>query len=283
MNRLFVSLLLFCSLAAGRSPDWDRARDLYHRTHYHESLTILLPLPDKDAATIALIGQNYFMLGEYKKAAETFEKASALEPNNAEYVHWLGRAFGRRAEMASPFTAPAYAAKARQFFERAYQLDPTNQQAVNDLFDFYLQAPGFLGGGLHKAEVLARHIAKLDAAEGHYAQAQVEDKRKEYDAAEQQLRRAAELAPRQVGRVLDVAKYLSKRGRVNESEAMFDQAARMAPNAPKVLFERASTYVNEQRNLARARSLLERYIQAPLTSEDPPRERAQALLKKIGA
>ena len=135
---------------------------------------------------------------------------------------------------------------------------------------------------MHKAETLAQHIARIDPAEGHYAQAQLNDKRKEYDAAEQQLRRAAELAPRQVGRVLDLAKYLAKRGRIKESEAMFDQAARIAPNSPKVLFERANTYIKDQRNLDDARRLLERYIQSPLTPDDPPREQAEALLKKIG-
>jgi tetratricopeptide (TPR) repeat protein len=263
----------------------DRALELYHRTQYNQSLLILQSIPDrdKDPEALSLIGQNYFMLGEYKKATEVFEKTIAIEPKNAEYHHWLGRTFGRRAETGNPFAAPGYASKARQMFEKAVALDPANQEAVNDLFDFYLQAPGFLGGGLHKAEALAQHISKLDPAEGYYAQAQLNDKRKDYDAAEQQLRRAAELAPRQVGRVLDIAKYLAKRGRIKESEAMFDQAAKMAPDSPKVWFERANTYVQEQRNLNEARRLLERYVRSPLTPDDPPREQAHALLKKIGA
>jgi Flp pilus assembly protein TadD len=90
-----------------------------------------------------------------------------------------------------------------------------------------------------------------------------------------QLRRAAELAPRQVGRILDLAKYLAKRGRVKESEAMFDQAAKMAPQSPKVLYERAATYVKEQRNLKEARQLLEQYLRSTLTPDDHSREEAQ--------
>jgi uncharacterized protein HemY len=46
------------------------------------------------------------MQGEYKKATEILEKAVAADPGNSEYELWLGRAFGRRAETASPFTAP---------------------------------------------------------------------------------------------------------------------------------------------------------------------------------
>jgi tetratricopeptide (TPR) repeat protein len=127
-----------------------------------------------------------------------------------------------------------------------------------------------------------RTRAESDPAEGHYAQALIEDKRKQYDAAEQHLRRALELTPGQAGRAMDLAMFLAKHGRFNESEAMFDQAARIAPNNAKLLFERAKTYIQEQRNLDQAKRLLQRYIRAQLTPDDPPREQAEALLKKMG-
>jgi len=136
---------------------------------------------------------------------------------------------------------------------------------------------------MQKAESLAQMILKQDQAEGHYAQGLVAEKRKEYDTAEQQFRRAWELAPRQVGRVLVLARYLASHGRVKESDALFEQAARMAPNSPRVMFDRADAYIHERRDLEEARKLLEQYLQMPLTPEDPPKERAQALLKKLGA
>jgi tetratricopeptide (TPR) repeat protein len=124
-------------------------------------------------------------------------------------------------------------------------------------------------------------ILKEDQAEGHYAEGLVADKRKEYDTAEQQFRRAAELAPRQVGRVLVLARYLGNHGHLKESDALFEQAARMAPNSPRVMFDRANSYIHQHRDLDEARRLLEKYLQAQLTPEDPPRERAEALLKKL--
>jgi Flp pilus assembly protein TadD len=131
--------------------------------------------------------------------------------------------------------------------------------------------------------MLAQMILQEDPAEGHYAQGLVADKKKEYGTAEQQFRRAAELAPRQVGRVLVLARYLANHGRVKESDALFEQAARMAPNNAKVMFDRAAAYIKENRDLDLARKLLEQYLQAPLTPEDPPRESAEAMLKKLGA
>jgi len=256
-----------------------QAEELYQKTEYRESLN-LLERKDRNAAAQALAGRDYFMLGEYRKATDAFQRAVSLDSGNSEYVHWLGRAYGRRAEMSNWFSAPGYASKARQYFEQAVALDPKNGEAMNDLFDFYLQAPGFLGGGYDKAQAIAQRIAEHNAAEGHFALAQLADKRKQYDTAEDQLRRAMELAPRQIGRVLDLAKYLAKRGRIEESEKTFDKAEKMAPHAPKVIFARAETYVQGKRNLDQAQRLLKQYLQSNLSPEDPPREKAERLLKQ---
>lgn len=282
MRALLLSLL-FSVILPGQVPEFKPALELYQHTDYRGALRVVEKLPKKDGRTLELVGKCYFMLGDYKKATEWFEKAVASDPHNSEYAHWLGRTYGRRAETSNPLLAPGNASKARQLFERAVELDPENQEALNDLFDYYLQAPGFLGGGFQKAAEVARRIAALDPAEGHYAQAQLADKHKEFDQAEQQLRRAMELAPRQVGRVLDLAKFLSKRGRIEESEAAFVQATRMAPNSPKVLFERANTYIREKRNLDQAKELLKKYLQSQLTPDDPPREKALELLRQTGA
>jgi Tetratricopeptide repeat len=86
-----------------------------------------------------------------------------------------------------------------------------------------------------------------------------------------------------VGRVLALARYMGLHGRAKESDALFEEAERIAPEAPKVLYERAQVYIHTGRNLDEARRLLRRYLSAPLTPGDPPRSGAEALLKKIGA
>jgi tetratricopeptide (TPR) repeat protein len=232
--------------------------------------------------TLQLIGQCHFMQGDYKQAADAFEKALALAPRSSELHRLLGNVYGRRAETGSMLTAPGNAKKARQYFEQAVELDPDNREAVSTLFEYYLQAPSFLGGGIEKAENLAKRIATLDMPAGHHALAQLERKQKRYDAAEQQLRSAVAIAPRQVGRVIDLAKFLSDRGRLKESDEKFEEAAHMAPNNPEVMFARAETYVQQKRNLADARQLLERYLASPLTPDDPPRDEARTLLSQTG-
>lgn len=280
MFRLAVLVLSTVTVFAAKPPEWNRAHELFQRTEYQQSLDILKAVPNKDSDTLQLMGQDHFMLGEYKRATEELDKALALGSPTAQLYMWLGRAYGRRAETSSPFTAPGYASHAQKMFEKAVDLDISNKDAVGDLFDYYMGAPGFLGGGLNKAEDLAHKVSVHDPAEGFYLKAQIDDKRKQYDSAEQSLRRALELRPKQVGRVLDLAHFLAKRGRTKESDALFDQATSMAPESPEVLFRRAETYIEARRRLDEARALLERYLRSPLTPDDPPRQQAQELLAK---
>ena len=275
---LFISVALLASDAVAL----ERARELYHRTDYHGALKLLSAGSPESGADHDLIGKSYFMLGEFKKATNAFEKAIAADPMNSSYHHWLGKAYGRRAETSSPFTAPGYASKTRRSFEQAVELDPRNLEAINDLFTYYLEAPGFLGGGFDKAQALAQRIKAIDPVEYHYAQAQLAERRKDFDTTEQQLRRAAELAPKQIGRVIDLAKFLARHGKIEESEAAFNTAAAIAPGHPQLLFERAATYIQTKRNLKEARELLKQYLKAPLSPENPPRAEAEKLLKQAG-
>jgi cytochrome c-type biogenesis protein CcmH/NrfG len=192
---------------------------------------------------------------------------------------WLGRSWGRRAETASPMVAPFNAGKARDSFEKALQLDPNNRDALGDLFDYYLDAPGFLGGGTDKAEALARRIEALDPPEGHYDLSQVARKRQELGATERELRTAVRLAPNQIGHVIALARFLAGQDRLNESDALLAQADRLAPGSPRVMYAKASIYIESHRNVDEARALLKKYLQSPLTPDDPPREAAEKLLR----
>jgi tetratricopeptide (TPR) repeat protein len=277
--RVFIVLLLVGSGALAQDP-LSKAEQLYHRTDYQTSLTMIRESGLANAKAYGLAGKDQFMLGDYKKASEAFERAFALEPANADYALWLGRSFGRRAETASPFFASSYASKARGYFEKAVSLDPNSEEALSDLFDCYLEAPGFLGGGFDKADGIAKRIAEQNPAQGQFAEAQLADRRKQFDTAEDHLRQAMELTPRKVRRVLDLARYLAKRGRISESEAAFNHAQELAPDAPEVNFVRAQTYIEQKRNLDQAKALLQQYLRSNLTPDDPSREKAEKLLQE---
>jgi tetratricopeptide (TPR) repeat protein len=270
--------------AAGWSQGVDErlaeARKLYNSTDFERSLKVLQAILPKDGPVYELMGRDYYMQADYKRATEVLEKALAMEPANAEYALWLGRAWGRRAETSTPFTAPMYASKARQNFERSVELNPTNLEAQSDLFEYYLEAPGFLGGGLDRAEATAARMTQISPAEGQWAEAKLSEKRKQSRSAEAHLRMAVELAPQQVGKIIELARFLTKQGRYQEADQSFERAEKVAPNSPQVVFARASVYIEAHYNLPIAQQLLKRYMSMDLQPDDPPKSEAAKLLRQ---
>lgn len=281
MGRAAIALLLATVCTLGQSPDYEKARVLYEKTDYPASTRLLEALPNRSGAEWNLLGRNYFKLNDYKQATNAFEQAIALEPRRSEHWHWLGRTYGRRAELASFVTAPGYASKTRQNLERAVALDERNIEALNDLFEYYLQAPGFLGGGHDKAAALIDKIAAADPVERHWAMARLAEERKDFRTAEAQLRRSFELAPRQIGRAVDLAKFLARRGKTEESEQIFEMARRLGPQHPTFLWERANLLVEQKRNLPEARRLLEQYLTVAVPPEDDNKSEARKLLNRL--
>ena len=278
-------LILNCflgALAALAAPptDLERAEQLYQKTEYQQALQLLESNQDKGPAAYELIGKAYYMLADYKKAGRALEKAIEADPNNSDYFDWLGKVYGKRAETSRFFTAWSYAGKCRSNFERAVELDSRNMEAIDDLFEFYLGAPGLLGGGVEKADAVSELARERDPGKYHYLQARLAEKQKDFSGQEKHLRLALESAPSGVGRILDLAQFLSRLGKYEESEALFERAKKIAPGSAELKFKRAKTYLQTGRNREQARRLLQQYLESSLTPDDPPRSEAERLLKE---
>lgn len=237
-----------------------------------------------EAAALLAQGKNHYAKEDYKRAADAFEQAVKLAPDESRYHLWLGLAYGRRAQNTSKwklFAALSLAGKTRERFEHAVELDPQNKGALQALFEFYIEAPGMIGGGIDKAEQLAARIEKLYPADGARCRASIHEKREEFEPAEEKLRLAVQLEPAEVGHLLSLASFLSRRGRYEESDKVYAEAARLAPESPDVWFSRGKALVRSGRNPAEARQLLGRYIQADLPAEATPRSEARDLLKEL--
>ncbi|HEX7360902.1 MAG TPA: tetratricopeptide repeat protein [Bryobacteraceae bacterium] len=258
-----------------------RAQALYQGAHYKASIA-LLKHHKGDPAAMALLGRDYYMLGDFEKASGYLKKALAARPDNSDYADWLGRCYGKRAQTSNFLQAPLLASKARKAFERAVQLNPKNTYALSDLFDYYLNAPGILGGGYDKAASVAEKMSAIDPAEGYFEQAELSQKQEQFRLAENDLKKSVALGPNQPGHLIALAKLLAKEGLTGESDATFQKAQKAAPNAPRIWFAYADTLIQEKRNLKQAKALLEKYLNGPITANDPPRQEALNLLKRAG-
>jgi len=227
-----------------------------------------------------LLCRAYYALADWDRGIQACEKAVALDPKNSRYHLWLGRVYGEKADDSNPFSAIGLAKKTRAEFEQAVQLDPNNVDARTDLAEFYLEAPGMVGGGREKAATQSETLAKLAPARAHWVNARLAEKRKDSAAAEKEYRAAIEASKGSANAWLDLAVFFRRAGRLDEMEKAIAQAATAATNQPVVLADAAETLIRAGRNFPGAAQLLQRYL-ANSPVEDAPAFKAHYLLGTV--
>jgi len=130
-----------------------------------------------------LTGKAYVSMGDVDSALPFLEKAIKLEPDHADALYWWGVANGEKAGQASIFSAAGYAKACRQAFEKTLVIDPSHVDARMGLVEYYLSAPGIMGGDKDKALIEAQKILELDKSLGYAAIASVQLAKEDIEAA----------------------------------------------------------------------------------------------------
>ncbi|KPF69391.1 hypothetical protein IP84_05925 [beta proteobacterium AAP99] len=121
---------------------------------------------------VALAGKVSAMLNgpnavkRVDEAVKLAERCVEANPKAALCHNSLGGALGTKAISAGIMSAMGYATKIRDAFKTAVELDPKFTDARFNLMQYYLQAPGIVGGGKGKARDLAEDTAKVLPAAG---------------------------------------------------------------------------------------------------------------------
>jgi len=124
----------------------------------------------KQGARVAFLrGCQRFSEGKADKATDEFERAVKQEGANPVYHFWLARALGEQAENANPLRLPGLARRAKSELERASALAPGYLDARDGLVEYYLKAPGIVGGSVDKARAQAAEMKRLDPYRGELA------------------------------------------------------------------------------------------------------------------
>src|SRR5438477_4492381 len=223
-----------------------------------------------DAASHNLLCRAYFAVANWDRAISACERAVSLQPNSSEYHLWLGRSYGEKADSSSFLTAAGLAKKVRTEFERAVQLDPASVPAHLDLAEFYLEAPGIVGGGQDKARSQADQVAKLNPAKAHWIQGRLAEKNKDLSAAEKEYRAAIDASHGGANAWLNLALFYRKNSRLDEMQDALKQAAAAPLDQPEVLVDAASTLLRANRDLPFAMELVRRYLASATVEQAPP-------------
>lgn len=278
LKSLLLAVLLFqCAFAASQPS----ARDLIAAGRIDDAIAELnarIAANPNDSEAYHLLSRAYYAVERWDAAISNEDRAVALAPNNSDYHMWLGRAYGEKAGTANVFAAPGFAKKARDQFEKAVQLNGRNSGARRDLAEYYVGAPGFLGGGKDKARAQADQIIASDPAAAHWIRAIVADKEKQYDIAEQELKDAIKSSKSPASQWLDLASFYRRRSRLDDMEQAVYSALKV-PNRPLVtLYDAAEILHRGGRNFSGAIQLLREYLRSGDPSEDSPLFEAHYLL-----
>lgn len=274
-----LAVLMLFAICAAAGVDTDPAA-LLKSGRAAEALQVLNTSVDQDpsdARAYNLLCRVYFQLEMWDSAVRMAEKSIALAPDNSSYHLWLGRAVGRKAEEANPFTAFGLARRVRAEFERAVALDAGNLPARSDLSEFYLEAPGFLGGDKTKAKQQADYVAKHDLALATYMYARVEEKLGN-SGAEAAYKKAIAVSSNPGRYWVELAHFYRRTGRFPEMEAAINQSLATARPGEVTEFDSAALLLNAGRNFAGAAQMLRHYISQNDASEDGPVFKAHYLL-----
>lgn len=133
------------------------------------------------ARTNAILGTDETRIEEAVKQAE---QCVALQPKAAPCHVALGSALGSKAMNAGIMSAMGYVGTIKSSFLKAVELDPKDYDARYSLLQFYMMAPRIAGGGMGKAETLAKETAAINPEGGKLMLAAIAAQEEELAKAE---------------------------------------------------------------------------------------------------
>jgi cytochrome c-type biogenesis protein CcmH/NrfG len=233
-----------------------------------------------DAEAHAQLCRAYYSIQDWDHAISSGEKAVNLSPDQSNYHLWLGRAYGEKADASSFFSAAGLAKKVRISFERAVELDGSNIAARSDLAEFYMEAPGIMGGGQDKARAQADALMKRAPAKAHWVLGRLAEKNKDTTVAEQEYKAALEATHNGAEGWLDLAIFYRRTSRMADLDSAIEKLNAAPIKNTDVLVDAAANLLRSEHNLPMAAQLLKRYL-AGKTVEDAPAFRAHMLLGTV--
>lgn len=284
-TKLFAAVLLLGTLSnAGYSGPPPDSKELLSGDRMNDAVQYLRDRTQNapsDAEAFHLLSRAYYELEQWDLSIAAAQHAAALNPASSEYHLWLGRAYGNKASHASWFTAIMLAKKTRIEFEKAVQLDENNVNARSDLAEYYMEAPGFLGGGVDKARAQAEQLANRDAGAAFWLKARLAEKDGNMADAEENYREAIKVSNDPGGEWLNLARFYRHEKRFREMQEAIDHAVSFEKRKTNVLFEAAALLFRAGKNFPTAALLVRKYISAKPHVETAPTFQAHYLLGEI--
>ena len=208
--------------------------------------------------------------GKTDEAVSAFEQAVALDPTSSLYHLWLGHAYTRQLSSAGFLRKAFIARRSGEAYNMAVKLDASSIEAAEARLDFFLGAPGIVGGGIDKARAEAARIATLDAYRGVMAEARIAEHEKEWPKAERLYRSLMTEYPERSAAVDAWVTLLQNAARFDEAFRIVDARLARLPDEAASLYNLGRLSAVSGQHLARGETAMRRLLM--LTSADPVRQ-----------
>lgn len=200
---------------------------------------------------------------ETKAALEAAEDLVDDFPGHAAAHLWLGNAYANRIGRVNSFSQGLMAPKLRGALERALALDPNLHEARTSLLEYYLQAPGIVGGSVAKAKAQAAELQRRDPPRGHYALGRIAQHEARLDDARRHYLDAYAARP-------DNATFRMSAGLIHQEDKAWDQAfdvfaawTRDEPRAANAWYQLGRTAVLSGQRLDEGAAAFRRFLALP--------------------
>ena len=208
--------------------------------------------------------------GKTDEAVSFFERAVELESTSSLYHMWLGHAYSRQLSKASFLRKPFIARRSGDEYNTAVKLDPTSIDAAEARLDFFLGAPGIVGGGIDKARAEAARLTTLDAYRGGMATARVAEHEKQLPEAERLYRSLMADYPDRSAAADALVTMLQNAKRFDEALTIVDDRLARLPDETASLYNLGRLSAVSGQHLARGEAALRRFL--TLTPADAARQ-----------
>jgi tetratricopeptide (TPR) repeat protein len=261
-----LSVLLGAALLAfplfAQNTALQQAQAAFDAYRWDDAARILKPLQNSGSGDVqALLGRIAEQQHDLDSAVSHFEKAIEAQPKNAEYHFLLGAAYGQQAQKASMFKMASIAGKTKDELETAIKLNPNHLEARWGVMQYYMMAPGFVGGSEEKALNEANEIKKRDNYMGHRARAWVFTKQKKNDLSRKEYIDAVREEPNAARTHTGLGSYYAVNDKNYKAAAEeFATALRLDPAFMPAQFRIGQAAALSATNVAEGEQSLRKYL-----------------------
>lgn len=243
---LAVALLLVLIVFPCRAQTkFEKAVHLYDVGSAVQSKALFLDVVKEDPRN----AEAYYYLGvlsiggDYERAIDYLKNAVDLIDTCARYHLMLGNAYGAKAQRAGIFSKIGAASNCKEQYLAAICCDPRYTEARMSVIEYYLQAPGIMGGSVEKAAAEADTIKTYNPYAGYLSEARVHEYRKENAQQEQCYIKAISIKPKELDGYRALWIFYENQKNGTKADEVFKKAATAVDDKSGLYYQAGLYYV----------------------------------------